>query len=514
MFDIVIKNGEVITDGKIFDFDIGIKDGIVKSLAYNLKAKRIIDAKGAVVSPGFIDMHTHSDISFIMHPRSESKLYQGVTTELVACCGFSHYPYSQSGLEVMKKNHELTAYDSESLNAFIEKFKKPMSINWASCIGHGPLRLSVVGDKDLRATDGQIQEMKDLLHKELSSGGFALSLGMAYAPGMFADTKEYIELAKVVKKHNKFITAHIRNENDDVFESLKELIKIGEISGARIHVSHLKLGYGSWHRADDLLEVIDQAKKKGVEISFEQYPYLASATGLSAVLPNWVHDGGTEMMVKRFKNNRPEVIEGIISSNSYKMGLDRIKVLSTKGFLPEADGKSIDEISMILNLSGPEAILYLLENMNCDVPTIRFIMDEEDVFKIASRKDCVVISDGSSGSLDRDEVKEMPHPRSYGTFPRYIRLNREKKWMSLEQALYKMTALPAKLMGLVNRGSIKEGYAADITIFNKETIRDQASYGQPIAPATGIEYVIVNGAIAYENGKATTESAGEILLNL
>ena len=514
MFDLVIKNGEVITDGKVFDFEIGIKDGIIEALGYNLKGKTVLDVKGNVVCPGFIDMHTHSDISFIMHPGSESKLSQGVTTELVGCCGFSHYPYSEAALQGLKINHEWTPYDSISLEAFIKEFKRPMTLNWATCIGHGPLRKSVVGDGDVLANDGQIEAMKALLDQELASGALALSLGVAYAPGMFADTKEYIELAKVVKKHNKFITSHIRNENDQVFQSIEELIKIGEVTGAHVHISHLKLGYGSWHRADELLDVIDAARKRGVNVTFEQYPYVASATGLSAVVPNWVHDGGLGMMLERFKDQRAQVMEGIIASNSYKMGLDRVKVVSTKGLIPKADGKSIREISHILGFSEAETVIYLLENLNCNVPTIRFTMDEEDVYKIARRKDCAVISDGSAYGLDKDLLTEMPHPRCYGTFPRFLSLNRDQQWMPLEAALYKMTGLPANLMGLKNRGAIQEGYFADITIFNKDTIRDQATYVQPVAPATGIEYVFVNGVLAFEHGRLTGESAGEILLNL
>ncbi len=513
MFDLVIKNGEVITDNQILDVDIGITNGMIKALDKNLKGKQIIDAKDCVVSPGFIDMHTHSDISFILHPTNDSKLYQGVTTELTGCCGFSYFPYTDKGIELQEKNLELTEYDSRSITTFIEKFKRPMSINWSGLVGHGPLRLSVVGDLDVIATDLQIEEMKSLLDKELSSGAYGLSLGMAYAPGMFANTKEYIELAKIVKKHNKLLSAHIRNENINVFEAVKELIEIGESSGAHVHISHLKLGYGSWHKAQELLNMIDLASERGVYITFEQYPYIASATGLSAVLPNWVHDGGTEKMMYRFKYERESVIKGIESDNSYKMGLDRVVVVSTKGLIPEGDGKSIREISKLLNVSEPETVIYLLENLNCDVPTIRFTMAQEDVYEIASRLDCAVISDGSAYSLNSNEVDGMPHPRSFGTFPRYLKLNRELGWMSLENALYKMTGLPAKLMGLENRGSIQLNYHADITIFNKKIISDTATFDNSIAAPIGIEYVIVNGSVALQKGKAL-KRAGEILLNL
>ncbi|MCH4887466.1 D-aminoacylase [Acidaminobacter sp. JC074] len=513
MFDLVIKNGEVITDNQVHYLDIGIKDGMIRAMKPDLDGEKVIDAGGLVVSPGFIDMHTHSDVSFIMHPTNDSKLYQGVTTEVTGCCGFSYFPYTQKGMALQEKNNDLTEYDSRSIDDFAKKFSRDMSLNWAGLVGHGPLRLSVVGDLDLEATDDQIDQMKALLHEELKAGAFGLSLGVAYAPGMFANTKEFIELAKVVKKYDKIVSSHIRNENVDVFESVEELIEIGRKSSAHVHISHLKLGYGSWHRADELLKLIDDASKEGVHITFEQYPYIASATGLSAVLPNWVHDGGTEKMMYRFKYERERVIKGIESDNSYKMGLDRVVVVTTRGFFDQGDGKSIREISGLLNKSEAETVIYLLENLNCDVPTIRFTMTEEDVFKIASRPDCAVISDGSAYSLDKSLVKGMPHPRSFGTFPRYLSLNRKHGWMRLDQALYKMTGLPADLMGLKKRGSIKVGYHADITIFDKDKITDQARYDDSIQAPLGISYVIVGGKLALENGQVR-ESAGEMLLSL
>ena len=514
MFDIVIKNGIIISDKKRTKEDIGIKDGFISEIGIGLVGKRILDVSGKIVSAGFIDMHTHSDVSFLMHETNDSKLYQGVTTELVGCCGFTHYPNTSLSFYNLEKHHEKNIYDVDSLSTFIKDFKKPMSLNWATYIGHGPLRLAVVGDRDVFATQGQITEMCQLLDSELSKGAFGLSLGMAYAPGMFADIGEYIALAKTAKKHHKIVTAHIRNENENVFEAVDEIIEIARISGAHMHISHLKLGYGSWHRSKELLSKIDLAVSEGVHLTFEQYPYIASATGLSAVLPNWVHDGGIEKMMERFNNNREEVILGIEADNSFKMGLDRVIVVTTKGFMKEANGLSIRAISQLLKESEAETVVYLLENSNCDIPTIRFTMKEEDVMTLLKRTDSAIISDGSAFSMNPDDVDGMPHPRSYGTFPRFLRLNREHQWMTLEEALYKMTVLPAELIGLKNRGRIEKGYCADITIFDENLISDQATFEDAIQAPIGIDYVLVNGKIAFEKQMATKERAGEILLSL
>lgn len=506
MFDLVIKNGRIISHLNELTGDIGITGNKIIKIGGDLTGKKIIDAKGLVVSPGFIDMHTHSDVSFIKYETNDSKLFQGVTTEMVGCCGDTYYP-------CVEKINPLKSYQTESMASFIEIYDRPKAIHWGSYIGHGPLRSSIVGDHDVKATENEIKRMKALLDKELSSGAFGLSLGIAYAPGMFADIHELIELAKVVKKHEKILTAHIRNENQFVFESVEELIEIGRQSGAHVHISHIKLGYGQWHQGTKLLKRIDDAVKAGVHITFEQYPYKASSTGLSAVLPNWVHDGGTEKMMDRFHHERAEVMEGIKASNSYAMGLDRVIVVTTKGFMPELDGLSIRDISQKIGRTEADTVIYLLENLNCDVPTIRFTMETSDVMTLLKRKDSAIISDGSGYPLDSEKIDGMPHPRSFGTFPRFIRLNRENRWMGLEEALHKMTSLPADLVKLENRGAIKEGYFADITIFDEKIISDTARYDASVSKPIGIEYVIVSGRVVIDKGELTDERPGEILLS-
>lgn len=520
MFDLVLKGGTIITglNNERFIGDIGIKNQKITKISNCIKSDAAtLDVKGLIVAPGFIDMHTHSDVSFIEDELCESKLYQGVTTELVGCCGFSYYPSTEDGFDRLKSylsDEPMNSYASGSLKSFVAKTKELYkTINWATYIGHGALRVSVVGYDDVLASAVQLEEMKVLLDRELTSGAFGLSLGVAYAPGMFADSHEYIELAKIVKKHNKIVTSHIRNENDHVFEAVEELIEIGRQSKAHVHISHMKLGYGNWYKAKALLELIDAARFEGINITFEQYPYEASATGLSAVLPNWVHDGGIEKMLNRFATIRDDVIKGIESSNSFKMGLDRVLVVSTNGFLPEVDGKNIRDISEMLEKSEAETVIYLLEHTNCSVPTIRFTMEEQDILEIMKREDCAVISDGSALSLEYQKVMGMPHPRNYGTFPRFLKLNRSLNLMSLENAIQKMTSLPAKYIGLKDRGSLVVGQYADITVFDEKTIEDVATFQNSIRKSKGIKYVIVNGKVVISSGRLTNERPGEILLN-
>ncbi len=519
MYDLVIKNGKIVsgTGEKACVADIAIRGKRIAKIAPNLEdGVQNIDASGLIVSPGFIDMHTHSDIAFIQDETCGSKLFQGVTTELVGCCGFSYYPSNDAGFERLKmysEEKEHIAYVSKTLSDFVQKTDSMnKSINWGTYIGHGALRASVVGFGDVKPTTEQIEEMKALLDAALSDGAFGLSLGIAYAPGMFCDTDELIELGKVVSKHDKIVTAHIRNENAAVFEAIDELIEIGRASKAHVHISHLKLGYGNWHQTEKLFKTIESARAEGINLTIEQYPYNASSTGLTAVLPNWVHEGGVDKILERFKEHRNEVIKGIEASNSFEMGLDRVMVVSTGGFMPEADGKNIREISQMLNKSEAETVIYLLENTECVVPTIRFTMDDEDVLKIMKRKDCAVISDGSAYSIDPEKMTFKPHPRNYGTFPRFLKLNRQHQLMPLEDAIYKMTGLPAQNIHLEQRGILKEGNYADITIFDYDKVEDTAVFNNSISKPIGIEYVIVNGEIAIEKEALTSARSGAILL--
>lgn len=519
MYDLVIKNGTIVdgTGEKPYISDLAVKGNQIVAIAPELDpGQRTIDATGLIVAPGFIDMHTHSDIAFIEDETCGSKLYQGVTTELVGACGFSYYPSHEEGFERLKaftEDKEHLAYVSKSLADFVQKTQKlKKCINWGTYIGHGALRASVLGFGDEAPTEYELDQMKDLLETGLVEGAFGLSLGIAYAPGMYSKTRELVELAKVVAKYNKIITAHIRNENDHVFESIEELIEIGRLSGAHVHVSHLKLGFGNWYKTSQLFDLIDQARDEGVHLTIEQYPYNASSTGLSAVLPNWVHEGGIPKILWRFSNQRQAVIDGIEESNSFKMGLDRVLVISTSGFLPEVDGKNIREISKVLKLSEAETVIYLLEHTECSVPTIRFSMADEDVLEIMRREDCAVISDGSAYSIDPEKMKFKPHPRNYGTFPRFLKINREKSLMPLEKAVWKMTGLPAKFINLDDRGCLKTGYFADITIFDYNLIRDTAVYNNSVSRAQGIEHVIVNGRLVIDKRTLTDERSGEILL--
>lgn len=519
MYDLVIKNGKIVsgTGAQAFIADIAIKDKKIAKIAPQLEdGVKTIDAEGFVVSPGFIDMHTHSDIAFIQDETCGSKLFQGVTTELAGCCGFSYYPSNEAGFERLKsytEEKEYINYVSKSLGEFVQKTDSMnKSINWGTYVGHGALRASVVGFGDVKATSEQIEIMKALLDVALSEGAFGLSLGIAYAPGMFCETEELVELSKVVAKHDKIVTSHIRNENIAVFEAIEEMIEIGRASKAHVHISHLKLGYGSWHKTEKLFDTIESARAEGIHLTIEQYPYNASSTGLTAVLPNWVHEGGVDKILERFRDHRDEVIKGIEASNSFEMGLDRVMVVSTGGFMPEADGKNIREISQMLDKPESETVIYLLENTECAVPTIRFTMDDEDVLKIMKRKDCAVISDGSAYNVDPKKMTFKPHPRNYGTFPRFLKLNREHQLMSLEDAIYKMTGLPAENLHLKERGVLKEGHYADITIFDYEKIEDTAVFNNSISKPIGIEYVIVNGKIAIDQANLTSERSGEILL--
>lgn len=515
MLDYLLENLKVV-DGSghnSYFANIGIKNECILIEPKTKSAHRVIDCQGKTIAPGFIDMHTHSDVSFVSDPLCSSKLFQGVTTEIVGCCGYSYYPSTLNGLNRLRPIiTKQTSLVSESMIDFLEKSENyDKTINWGTYIGHGTLRSSVVGYAAVKATQDQMTTMKFLLDRELERGAYGLSLGIAYAPGMFTEIDEFIELGKVVAKHGRIITAHIRNENDKVFEAIEEMIEIGRVSKAHIHISHLKLGFGNWGKVSDLLDLIKKANKEGVKVTYELYPYVASATGLSVILPDWAHDGGVEKLLDRLKNEKDAIRKGIMASNSYRMGLERVVLVNTNGLFKEADGKNIKEISKLLGLSDVDTVIYLLEMSGGELPTIRFTMDPEDVSMLLADKDSVIISDGSAYSLNSQEVSGKPHPRSFGTFPRAIRLNRENKYMSLEQMIYKMTGMPAKLLKLKNRGFIKKDYYADLVIFDPDTICDQANYDDPFQKPLGIDYIFVNGRLVVENNLATENRPGVFL---
>ena len=530
LFDIVIKGGEIFngTGNPSFQADIGIKEGkIIEIGDINEKGSTTIDAKGLVVSPGFIDMHNHADHAILAFPNAECYIMQGVTTSLVGNCGLSMAPINSDNLELTKmylspflRNDFDYQWDWITSKEYFEKIRKNhTAINLAPLVGQGTLRIAVKGFEMTRASKEEMEKMKTILKQELEEGAFGLSTGLVYPPGSYSTTKELIELTSILKKYNALYTTHLRNESDELLESVKEAIKIGEENDISVEISHHKaIGRANWGKVKDSLKMLESARQRGVDINCDVYPYTAAMTTVSSLLPPWSLEGGVEKMLARLKNYEErlkiekDITEGRMKGENWIKGIGWENIMVAECPLDkDAEGKSLKTLFKERNqFRQPfKALFDWLIKIKGEATMVFFCMDEEDVKTVISSPISTIISDSwviapSGGG--------KPHPRGYGSFPRVLgKYVREEKTLTLEEAIKKMTSLPANKIGLKNRGIIKEGYWADIVIFNPDKIKDKATFENPHQYPEGIYYVIVNGQIAVDNGEITGLKPGKIL---
>lgn len=529
-FDIVIKGGHIIdgTGNPWFGGDIGIGKGKVKKIGFiRGKGRETIDADGMVISPGFVDLHNHSDLSVLAFPNCENYIMQGVTVAVVGNCGLSMAPVNPQRLELLKE-YLLPllpldgdyGWDWKTLKEYYEKVEeRKISLNLVPLVGHGALRIAVKGFEKSEPSKEEMNEMKQLLAESLEDGAFGMSTGLIYPPGCYSTTEELVELGGVLKKYGRIYTSHIRNESTKLAEAVKEAIRIGEENNIPVEVSHHKAkGEENWGKVDSTLRLMGKARERGVEVNCDVYPYTAGSTIISALLPIWVLEGGIEKMVERLKSKeireriKEEFVKDRIEGENYfrDAGFNGIFVASCPSN-KEYEGKSLMEIIRHKNrLSEPyEALFDLLLEIRGNSQTIHFMLDEEDVKKVISSPLSSICSDSWAMS---PTSPGKPHPRAYGAFPKVLgRYVREEKILRIEEAIRKMTSLPASKVRLKNRGLLKEGFWADITIFDPAKIKDTATYQDPQQYPTGIKYVIVNGGVSVEDGKLTYAKFGKIL---
>ncbi len=493
-YDLVIKDGTVYDGTGVPPFvaDIGVADGAIKAIGAIKKSGALtIDAKGSIVSPGFIDIHTHCDSGLQTEEGKTAKNYltQGVTTVVTGNCGGGTYQVEE----------------------FFDKLEtQGIGLNVVHLVGHGTIRASVMGQDAREPTDEELAEMKQLLAQGMEEGAAGISTGLFYAPGSYANTDEIIELARVVKKYDGLYATHIRDESDYTIglkEAIREAIAVGEQAGVSVEISHIKaLGRPVWGMAQDVCEIIENARERGVRIYADQYPYLASSTGLSAaVIPRWVQADG--QMRRRLEN--PEWLPKIkkeIEENIDRRGGPESLVIVSFPKDRDFDGKSLLEISRMMETPVTETAIYLILNGSPSV--ISFNMQEADLERFMKKSYVMTGSDGNVQIPD----KSFPHPRSYGTFPRKIRKYvLEKKWITMEQAIRAATSLPAEALGFEERGRIKEGMAADIVIFDLDKIEDKATYDAPHQYSKGVQYLLINGEPIIEDGTYNGRLAGKPL---
>lgn len=525
-FDTIITNGLIYCgDGKApVEGAVGIKDGKIKAIGeignienLSRNCKEVIDAKGMAVSPGFIDIHTHTDTNLLEAPLGESRIYQGITTDIGGNCGDSPFPYSDAYF-ASKAGTERFGYPFwQDIDGFYDALRqKRIGINYKSYTGQGQLRSAVVGDNDVPYTPDQLKKMCDILDREMEMGSLGLSCGLEYAPGSYATNREIEELCKVVAKHNGLFAIHMRNEDDRVEESVAEAISIARNSGARLQISHLKAqNAANWHKAPALIKQIEEASASGLDIAFDRYPYIAFSTGLTSFIPLNERQGSSEEVIARLKNDtKAAQIGKYAESRIARLGGPQNVLIAACSNPDNAaySGKNLEECSKISGLEVWPVIRKLLISENLGVQIVGFAMKEENVRLILSHPLGMPASDGSVYSPEGRLGQEMPHPRSYGTFPRFLgKYVREDKICDLQTAIHKCTALPASRINLKNRGLLKEGYAADIVIFNPGTIIDTAAFDAPHQYPTGIAHVLVNGNHTINEGKFTGDYCGVIV---
>lgn len=503
-FDTIIRNG-LIYNGELrapVKGDIAIKNGRISALGdLGTSADKVIDAGGNVISPGFIDIHTHTDANMMEAPLGDSKIYQGVTLDIGGNCGDSPFPSSRW----------------ENKEAFFADYaRQSRGINYGTLIGQGTVRGRFVGDNDTPATADQIKAMVSYVESQMEMGAAGISCGLEYVPGSYAPEAEIAELCKAVARHNGLFAIHMRNEDDRVEIALAEAIRIAKASGVRLQVSHLKAqNAANWHKAPMLLKMIEDAKSSGVDIAFDRYPYIAFSTGMSTFIPLAERQGTTDEILKRLESPVISNKIGEYARSRFERlgGPQNIVITSCR---QEANkryiGMNVADASELAGLEAWEFVRRLLVEERISVDIIGFAMREENVSMFLSHPLGMPASDGSVYSPYGKLGESMPHPRSYGTMPRFFgKYVREQKLMNMETAVHKVTALPASRLALKERGLLVPGYHADIVVFNPDTIMDKATFANPHQFPDGIEYVFVNGVLTLANGKGTGALGGVLL---
>jgi N-acyl-D-aspartate/D-glutamate deacylase len=485
----------------------------------------VIDASGLLVAPGFIDVHSHSDFFYLDVPSAESKVRQGVTTEVVGMCGFSPAPVGGEARRLLleKMATALGARLSarwRGFGEFLDRLRAlPLSVNVVPFVGHGAVRLAVVGPDARPASGDEMARMEALVGEAMDAGAFGLSTGLVYPPGVYAGTDEVVALARVVAARGGFYFTHIRGEAGTLEEAVAEAIEIGERSGAPVEVAHLKAaGRDHWPRLDRALARIEGARARGVDVTADVYPYTAGSTIMVNLLPEWALDGGVEALLQRLAD--PAVCRRLVEERmrpdgrwetpSGAVAWDEVQVATCSR--PALEGLTLQEIAAREGRTGAEAMLDLLRRERGDVSMIRFNQSEDNVMKVLAHPAVMVGSDSIALTAGPGPHPGKPHPRTYGTFPRVLgRYVREKQLLTWEAAIHKMTGMAAARLGLRERGLVQPGLLADLAIVDPATVADAATYRDPHRHAVGIPWVIVNGRVVVERGEPRPQAAGRVL---
>lgn len=489
--DILIKNGRIIdgTGNSWYYGDVGIKDGKITAIGTltQATAKRTLDAKGLVVAPGFIDVHAHIEGAEAVTPTANNFIYDGVTTVVTGNCGGS--------------NLDMGKY-------FAQMDSLKTSINIASLIGHNTIRRAVMGEAQRDPTPTELAQMEVLVEKAMQEGAAGISTGLIYVPGTYSKTSEVLALSKAAARHGGVYASHIRDEGDGVADAVNEAISIGREAKMPVEISHFKVTYKpNWGRSVETLGLVEQARKEGLDVTIDQYPYVASSTTLDTTVPTWAFSGGRDSLHARL--NDPVIRQKIkkeMTDNLKKKKLKNFDYALVARYAPDTtyNGKTISQINVLKGRKArasdeAETILGMVAATS-RTQMVYFSMDEKDLVRIMQYPFNMFASDAGIARFGAG----MPHPRAYGTNARVLgRYVREQKVIRLEEAIRRMTSLPAQKFNLRDRGLLLPGMAADVVVFDEATVSDAAEFTNPHAYSVGFQYVLVNGEVTVSEGKHT-----------
>lgn len=532
-FDTIIKNARIAdgTGNPYYRSDIAISNSKIICISRAIdssSARRVIDVNGLMASPGFFDAHSHDDAYLLVNPQCDEKILQGVTTVVIGNCGLSMAPISDESRPVVRALFEALAGGQISEDVWgVNSFKDFLSeledakpgINIVPLIGHGTIRVAAMGMERRPPRETELNEMKKMISEAMEAGAFGLSTALILAPASFAQTDEVIELVKVVSQYQGVFAIHLRSESNQQLEAIEEALTIGRKARVPLEISHCKAaGKQNWGKSVEILRMLEEARAAGLEVTCDQYPYSAASLFLAAALPPSIQAGGPDIYAEKLKSMdvRKEVIDQIERGgdgqweNLIKLcGFEGVVIAYSK-YHDNYIGKSLAQIATLEKKNPYDIFFDLVVEEKTTTTVILWMMDEEDVKRIMKNPLTMIGSDGLPGF-----GKSKFHPRMTGTFPRVLgSYVREQGILGLEEAIRKMTSLPAQTFGVKSKGLLKEGFDADIVIFDPETILDGATFDDPTKKPAGISWVLVNGEVAVENNQVTGATSGLVLRHI